>query len=346
MNLNHESELTFLQDATPGQLEEAVALNHREWMILKARAASGEVHEADGVTWTYAGPQGEAMILFPRLAAAKAGEQLDAIADYYRERRPEPLVGCWSLDPPQPPDLDVRLLARGFQPGWQPRWMALDLQRMNTDHPRPDGMEVRLVEEEAIWDVRHLPYYSRDTAALRHAATRLRPQRVWHFAAWLHGQPVGHSTLCLTTGPLGVAGLYDIGVVPEARKKGIGKAVTLAACRHAQRLGCRHALLNATGERMYQQIGFNGIGYGQTWWLNAPRLASQPPSKEQVALAEAVGRGDLEALSALGQPLSSEALNAPLTNGMTLMQLAVHTGQTAAADWLAARGATRDEPSA
>ena len=81
-------------------------------------------------------------------------EELEAIVRYYRDHRSKS-VGCWSLDPSQPPDLGV-----------------------------------------------------------------------WHFAAWLKGEPVGHSTLCLTTGALGIAGIYDVGVVPDARNQGIGKAVS------------------------------------------------------------------------------------------------------------------------
>src|SRR5688572_21158748 len=115
MSEQHESEPTFLQEATPRRLEEAAAWNHREWMLLKARAAAGEVHEGDGVTWTYAGRDGEANILFPQLTEANAGEQLDAIVQFYCDHPPKSLVGCWSLDPPQPVDLEIRLLARGFQ---------------------------------------------------------------------------------------------------------------------------------------------------------------------------------------------------------------------------------------
>ena len=144
-------------------------------MVLKAQAANGEVRHAEGVTWTYAGDGGEAMLLFPRLALESAGPVLDEIAQYYAERRPEQLVGCWSLDPPQPADLEVRLLARGFQPGWQPRWMWLDLNQTNEDHPRPADLEITPVEEEAAWEVRDLPYHSKPMAAVRHAATRLQP---------------------------------------------------------------------------------------------------------------------------------------------------------------------------
>jgi hypothetical protein len=158
--------------------------------------------------------------------------------------------------------------------------------------------------------------------------------------AWLAGEPVGHSTLFLTYGSLGVAGIYGVGVVPGARNRGIGKAVTAAACRHAQSLGCRHALLNATGERMYRQLGFERIGYGWTWWLNVERLNAHPPSPPRVALAEAIGRGDLDTLATLAQAGCDEPLDAPLANRMTLLELAAHAHQPASAEWLVGQGAT------
>jgi GNAT superfamily N-acetyltransferase len=331
----------FLQNATSEQLEAAVAANHQEWMVSLAEAAGGEVHQAEGVTWTYAGPRGEAMVLFPRLPTSAAAETLDAITRFFQERLPEPLVGCWSLDPPEPGDLEIRLLARGWQLGWQPRWLWLDLEKLNAGHSRPAGLTIAPVEDEALGDAPRLPYYSRASAALKHALARRQPQRVWQFAAWLDGRPVGHSTLCVTTGPLGVGGLYDIGVAPEARGRGIGKAVTLAACEQARRLGCRHVLLNGTGERLYEQLGFVGLGWGRTWWLDARRLARRPPGPTEVALVEAVGRGDMGALDALAPHVTAELLNAPLTNDMTLMEVAAHAEQPAAAEWLAVHGAGR-----
>src|SRR5436309_2792302 len=107
-------EFRFLQDPAPDQLEEAVAWNHRELFVLEAQAARGEVHETEGLTWTFAGENGDGMVAFPRLIEDHAGAQLDVLMEYYRARKPKRLVGCWSLDPPQPQDLGARLLARGF----------------------------------------------------------------------------------------------------------------------------------------------------------------------------------------------------------------------------------------
>jgi hypothetical protein len=52
--------------------------------------------------------------------------------------------------------------------------------------------------------------------------------------------------------------------------QGIGRSLTLAACRLGRRLGCSHAILNATpeGELLYRTVGFESLGMGRTWWLH------------------------------------------------------------------------------
>lgn len=341
-----ERSLTFLEeDPTREQLLRAVANNHRRWMMHGARAAGGEILREGGTMWMYThGPFAEVVIPFPRLSRAKAGEQLDVILQYCRRHQPLRHVGCWSLDPPRPRDLGARLVARGFEWGWQPHWMWLELRRLRGDHPAPPGLRVESIEDEGVWEVEELPYYRPEAAAHLRAMIRARPRRMWHFAAWLDGRPVGHSILYLTTGRLGVAGIYSCGVVPAARGQGIGTAVTRAACRQAEALGCRHALLNATGmgEPVYRRLGFESIGYGLTWWLHQERLEASPPTKHQIDFTEAVGRGDVAALETLGHGMSRAVLEAPLASGMTPMALAVQARQPAAAEWLVRHGVTLD----
>src|SRR4029453_12601961 len=192
-----------------------------------------------------------------------------------------------------------------------------------TDHPRPEGMKVEADNESSLQDVKHLPYAQPDEASALLALAQRHPERVRRFVATLDGNVVAHSAVFLTNGPYGTAGIYDVGVVPDARNQGGGKAVTLAACLYGQERGYRYAVLNATGRRMYEQLGFQWIGDGWTWWLNVPRLAAHPPTKDQIALAEAIGRGDVEALDQLGTRFSDDDLQTPMTNEMTLMQLAV-----------------------
>jgi hypothetical protein len=95
---------------------------------------------------------------------------------------------------------------------------------------------------------------------------------------------------------------------------------------------------------MYEELGFQWTGDGWTWWLNVPRLAAHPPTPDQIALAEAIGRGDVTALDQLAARMraNTDDLSKPLTNDMTLMQLAVHSRQPAAAEWLVAHGVALD----
>ena len=257
----------YLKNASPEQLEAGVAWNHQVWMSIKAQAAGGEVIDGDGVAWSFTpGTKSEGMILFPRLTDENVDDQLNDIVRYYQKNRPEKHIGCWSLDPPEPKDLGDKLLERGFQDGWNPRWMWLDLTSIKTEHPTRKDLRVSIVDGSALWKVDDLPYYDLETETVRRAAIEVRPQIVWHFGAWLGERLVGHTTLCVSTGELGIAGIYDVGVVPEARGQGIGTAVTAVACAHGRALGCRYAMLNGTGEKMYNKIGFKRLGFGKTWW--------------------------------------------------------------------------------
>ena len=341
---------SFLATATPAQLLRAVAANHRTWFARVARVAGGEVRHDTGVMWVHTpGPNGEATIPFPRLAVGKAGEQLDAVVRHCHKLDRLRHVSCWSLlERTSPPDLGVRLAARGFEWGWRPHWMSLDLQEMGETPPLPSGLRVALVQGEAIWDVQDLPYYDRETARRLHALSRVRPRRVWHFAAWMGERPVGQSVLHLTAGRLGVAGIFNVGVVPDSRGRGVAKAVTCAALRFARELGCRYALLNSTGmgEPLYRSLRFETLGYGQTWWLHRAVLDREPPAQLEVAFAEAVGRGDIVALDALAHRLPPEVLDAALRCGLTPMQFAVKTGHPESVAWLVGHGATLDVVSA
>jgi len=318
------SENNLLQHATHQQLLNATALNHRELFCMNAKVVAGEVHTVNGVSWTYAGSDNESMIAFPELTAENAGTTLDKIIGYYLNHPPKG-VGCWSLDPTQPADLGVKLLARGFQPGWRPQWMSLDLANIETGYPVPAYLEIKTDSHTSIHQVKELPYASLKDSGVNQAVLDAFPDCTQRFIAVLNGQVVAQSAVLLAAG---VAGIYNVGVVPHQRDQGIGKAIVLATCAYAKEKGYHYAVLNATGRRMYQKAGFEWMGDGWTWWLKAANLINNPPSVAQVTLAEAIGTGN---------PIDhtdTTLLHQPLTNGMTLMQLAVHCKQPASAEWL------------
>jgi ribosomal protein S18 acetylase RimI-like enzyme len=328
----------LLQDgASPQQLERAAAINHTALFKQEAAVLGGSVITSGDLLWTSGTLQSPSMVPFPELSPESAAGQLDEMMAFYL-RHPPKGAGCWSLDPASPVDLGIRLLARGFQPGWRPRWMGLDLRQVQTHHPTPRGLSIVADNHLSLDHIKGLPYAQVVVPAPK--AAELEGQWMRFIARW-KGKVVGHSVVFLSTGPFGAAGIYHVGVVPRARRVGIGKAVTLAACLYAREKGYRYAVLNSTdaGRRTYEQLGFVTVGEGWTWWLVTQRLLSDPPSPKRVLLAEAIGRGDAESLERYRRLYDAAALNQPMTNGMTLMQLAVHCRQPLAAEWLLAGGA-------
>src|ERR1700742_1383031 len=129
----------LVPEASHQQLQKAAAYNHEQLFRQEAVALGGSLITTGGLRYTSGTPHSNSMVAFPDMSPAEAGEQLDGLIAFYL-RHPPRGAGCWSLDPPRPADLGIRLLARGFQPGWRPRWMALDLLQLQTGHASPKGL--------------------------------------------------------------------------------------------------------------------------------------------------------------------------------------------------------------
>lgn len=161
-------------------------------------------------------------------------------------------VGCWALAPDE--RLGRRLLALGFQDGWQPHWMGIEPTRRIE---LPEGAVEESDECSAALPYGHEPAL---TDVARHLVAREREGVVGHVVLHVEGDS---------------GGIYDMGVAPHARRRGHGTALTLAAVTDAHELGCSSVTLNATGEGepLYRAVGFTSLGYGMTWWRFPPRGA-------------------------------------------------------------------------
>ncbi|WP_425448926.1 GNAT family N-acetyltransferase [Dethiothermospora halolimnae] len=80
-------------------------------------------------------------------------------------------------------------------------------------------------------------------------------EKVKFYIGYINEKIVGYSMMVLSNE---VAGLYMIGVLPDYRNQGIGKAMTIKPILDAKNMGYTTSVLQATetGERIYRQIGF------------------------------------------------------------------------------------------
>ena len=212
-----------------------VVTNNASWF-----GRSRQRVEVDGVT-LFLG-SADVAIAFPPAGCDPAGAVALAAEAGARE------IGCWALAPDDV--LGRRLLGLGFQDGWQPHWMGIE----------PGAADERPAADESPGCGEGLPY-----ASAAHRAA-LREPGVHHLVVRDGGALVGHAVLNVagTT-----AGVYDMGVGLEHRRRGHGLALTRAAVARAGQLGCSSVTLNATGdgERMYRRAGFASLGLGMTWWM-------------------------------------------------------------------------------
>ena len=320
-------------------LVRAAAANHTAWFTRNALLSPEfEGRKYKNAQWLYT--PNETIVPFPRLSRISANETLDHLVAYCREKQTR-TVACWATLPAHPPDLGARLCARGLEWGWQPHWMALEPETVREDFQVPGGLHIAIVDS-CDWKADDLPYYEVASPAILADSGKERSRRMWHFGAWLDGKIVGHAILFVNTGKWGIGGIYNVGVVPLARRRGIGGAVTLAACRFAFALGCHYVMLNSAADFLYTRLGFQSLGKGQTWWLQSKVIAAPPPTPAQIAFAEAIGRGDLRGLKRLSNSDLPTDLNAALPCGITPMELAVKAGQPDSAEWLLANGAELD----
>jgi ribosomal protein S18 acetylase RimI-like enzyme len=97
----------------------------------------------------------------------------------------------------------------------------------------------------------------------------LLAENVVAFLALLDGEPVG---IAMTMVSHGVAGIYWVGSLEQARGKGIGRAVTVAATNAGFDLSADVASLQASpmGKPIYLELGYEVAFEYQMWMCPAP----------------------------------------------------------------------------
>jgi ribosomal protein S18 acetylase RimI-like enzyme len=249
--------------AAPG-LVSAIDTNQTALFSLLREWPEAEFHEDDEILWAIT--RIPFPLFNPILNARLTPERVDVIIEGAVARgrsRNVPLL--WWVGPEtRPSNLAASLEAHGFVHAGESPGMAVDLATLNESLPTPPNLRIERVDDPAafaIWcDTAVAGFGMPDfvNAPMRDAFGRLEfgpREPLRHYVGLLDGKPVATSSLLLGSG---VAGIYNVATLAEARRQGIGAAITLAPLRDARADGYRVGILHSSPEGLgvYTQLGF------------------------------------------------------------------------------------------
>jgi ribosomal protein S18 acetylase RimI-like enzyme len=187
----------------------------------------------------------------------------DVLAWFGQRRMP---TGWWVSERDAPPDLDARLGARGFAFEEATPLMVADLADI-APGPALPGVEIGRVGDEASYRLACAtmaegfgapPELGDAFAAMSVLGfDDAAPSRT--YLARLDGVPAATSLGFAVDGLLGV---FNVATLDHARRRGIGRAVTLAAMIDGAARGARSAVLQSSeaGHHVYESLGFRDVG--------------------------------------------------------------------------------------
>jgi GNAT superfamily N-acetyltransferase len=188
------------------------------------------------------------------------------IEEITREATERQVPMTWLLGlSPRPADLRDRLKAHGWTPDEKVVGMAVELKPTDaSERVLPAGMHIAEVSDHETMQtwldvfchgfgfpevVRNIFF------GLYHTYGFIGSHPLCYLLGTRDGRPVGTSLLSLRGG---LAGVYAVVALPEARKQGVGTAMTQAAMQVASAKGYGVATLQATamGLNVYRRLGW------------------------------------------------------------------------------------------
>jgi ribosomal protein S18 acetylase RimI-like enzyme len=253
----------ILTDLSAQALVKAIKHNRFEWYGYTGRSPEAELYASPYLTWLLTEIPIPLMntVIHTHLSQENADDIIEKTLAHFKSENVTRFT--WWVEPDsQPTDLGERLLGHGFTYEQGPPGMAVDLSALNEDIQAPPNLSIEQVDDAGAlkqWVATLIHGFELPDSIQEKVSDLMAglgfdlPSR--KYLGFLKGELVALAELFLGAG---VAGIYAVATLPEARRQGIGAAMTLAPLIEARALGYRIGILHATdmGLRVYRRLGF------------------------------------------------------------------------------------------
>lgn len=191
-------------------------------------------------------------------------DRIKTVKRYFRKKGISKMG--WSLGQDcRPANMATYLEGQGFlKLNDENMGMALDMASMQAAESKVKDLEIREVEDlEGLKVMRQIEIKGFGSSAEMaqnyfemYATVGFGKGTAWrHFSGWQRGKAVASASLLFHAG---VAGIYGVATIPEARRQGVARAMVLCAIQEARLAGYRIVVLSPTemSEGIYRRIGF------------------------------------------------------------------------------------------
>jgi hypothetical protein len=251
----------ILKDLSVSSSVTAIETNLFGFFKLFEQWPRAEVHDNPDMLWTITDIP---FPIFNGVFRARLSDPDVAIeAAIARCRRRNVPMMWWTGPSTQPTKLGIALEASGFT-GEEVTGMAANLRSLPREVSTPSDLVIqRVTDIETMKKWCHvlcvgfeMPDFVGEALLDLFSSIGFDSQStVRHYVGRLNDEPVSTSSMFLGAG---VAGIYCVATVPEARKRGIGSAITLTPLHEARILGYQTGILHSShmGVNVYHGLSF------------------------------------------------------------------------------------------